>query len=94
MGRRVDCIKRLIEVNHSYNEMCEWLIENKFTNDISAKVNSRITEKAEFIYKILKENETNGNIMLLYFEWSILPTESIKITCVTQTEEKLFTYGL
>jgi len=94
MNRKVDCISRLLEVNHSYEEICDWLIENKFADPIYANANSRISEKSDFIYKILKENEANGNIILLYFEWSILPTESIKITCVTPKEEKLFTYGL
>ncbi len=93
MGRKVECIQRLIEINHSYEEICDWLILNKFTNFISVGEFTRPKEKAEFIYEILREQEKEENIILLYFEWSILPKESIKITCTTKNEEKYFSYG-
>lgn len=92
--RKIECIERLLEKNHSYEEICEWLVLNKFTEAIVARQNIRIKERAEFIYNILKKEQANDNIILLYFEWSILPKESIKITCVTPKEEKFFTYGL
>lgn len=94
VGHKVECIERLLEKNHSYEEICEWLILNKFTDAITAKQNTRTKEKAEFIYGIFKKEQADDNIILLYFEWSILPTESIKITCVTSKEEKFFTYGI
>jgi len=94
MNHKIDCIERLLKLNHSYDEICDWLVLNKFTDDISVKANLRLREKAEFIYKVLKQKEKEEKIILLYFEWSTLPSESIKITCTTQEEEKVFTYGL
>lgn len=94
MRRTIDCLERLLELNNSYEEICEWLLLNKFTDDVSVKEYTRRRERAEFIYSILARKEKSEDIMLLYFEWSILPKETIKITCVTATEEKLFTYGI
>lgn len=94
MTRKIECIERLIVVNHAYEEICDWLILNKFTDEQSVKLPHLDLEKAEFIYEILKRLEKDEKLLLLYFEWSLLPKETIKITCVTPTEEKLFTYGL
>lgn len=94
MGRKIDCIQRLIEKNLAYDEIAEWLILNKFTTDIVAKEYTRPKEQAEFIFYTLKQGVVDEKVILLYFEWTILPTETIKITCTITTEEKQFTYGL
>lgn len=94
MNRKIECIERLLEINYSYEEMGEWLVENKFTDYATVDSYKRTKEQAEFIYSTFRQLADDDKIILLYFEWSILPTESIKITCVTPTEERLFTYGL
>jgi len=94
MNRKVECLERLLEVNHSYDEIGEWLVENKLTDTVTIKSYNRTKERAEFLYSLLKQASIDEKIILLYFEWSILPVESIKITCTTATEEKQFTYGL
>lgn len=94
MNRNIECIGRLLDKNYSYDDISEWFVENKFTDDIIIRQYTRTSERAQFIYDILKENQANDNIILLYFEWTILPKESIKITCTTHKEEKVFTYGL
>jgi len=94
MSRKIECIARLLEKNHSYDEIAEWLVINKFTNKIALDNLTRDKERAEFIYNVLKQRQLDEDIQLLYFEWNILPQETIKITCVTNKEEKFFTYGL
>lgn len=94
MIRNIDCIERLITVNHSYQEICDWLILNEFTDQRAVNTPHRIREQAEFIYETLRQLERDKKLILLYFEWTVLPKETIKITCVTPNEEKLFTYGL
>lgn len=92
--RNIECIQRLLEKNKAYHEICDWLILNKFTDEAAVKQPYNEKLQAEFIYGILKNLEKEDKLILLYFEWTLLPKETIKITCVTETEEKLFTYGL
>lgn len=94
MNRKTECIERLLEKNHLWVDISDWLIDNNFTNKLEVKELTRTIERAQFIYDILKENEANNKIILLDFEWILLPKEYIKIICTTQTEEKEFTYGL
>jgi hypothetical protein len=51
-------------------------------------------EKAECIFKALTKAAQDGTLQLLHFDWVVLPTESIKLTCVTATEKKEFTFDL
>jgi len=94
MNKKVDCIMRLLVKNECYMDICAWLIEQKFTELSEVQTKIRLQERAEFIYFILKEAEEKEKLMLLDFEWTILPLETIKITCVTEREKKEFTYGL
>jgi hypothetical protein len=76
-----------------YDEISEYLLMNKLAvaTDIAAAIH--LQERAEFVFYTLKKAEADEKLMLLDFQWSILPIEQIKITCVSAREEKLFTYG-
>jgi hypothetical protein len=93
MNKKVDCIKRMIENGLMYEELTSWLVDNKLlTHEI---VSSTIFPQyqAEIIYEALVKAEKDGKISLVYFEWVYLPIETIKLTCVTESEKKEFTYG-
>lgn len=94
MNKKVDCIMRLLVKNECYMDICTWLIEQKFTELSEVQTKIRLQERAEFIYFLLKEAEEKEKLLLLDFEWVILPLETIRITCVTEREKKEFTYGL
>jgi hypothetical protein len=76
-----------------YQEIAEYLLMNKFavSTDVAAAIH--LQERAEFIYHALKKAETEEKLLLLDFEWKILPLEQIKIICVSAREERQFTYG-
>ncbi len=92
MNKKIECIKRLLS-HDRYYEFANWLVGQRLTNKDDMKDLSRDQEKAEFIYTILKTAEKEEKLILLDFEWALLPLETIKITCVTETEKKEFTYG-
>jgi hypothetical protein len=89
---KIQCIMRYLD-RIGYQEIAEYLLTSKFAvpTDVAAVIH--IQERAEFIYYALKQAETDEKLLLLDFEWSILPLEQIKITCVSIREEKQFTYG-
>ena len=92
-SKKIECISRLIELNNAYSEICEWLIEQKIITLSEVQIRTRKQEQAEFVFFSLKEACDKDMLMLLDFEWSILPQELIKITCITYREKKEFTYG-
>lgn len=92
-NRRIECISRLINKEESYYNIVTWLAEQKIITIEEAKGPTREREKAEFIYHSLKSGEVSEKLMLVDYEWTILPLEQIKITCVTDSEKKEFTYG-
>ena len=93
MNKKIACIKRLIDNNRFY-EFTEWLTEHKLMAKDDAVELTRNQEKAEFVYTTLKKAEKDDKLILLDFEWTILPLETIKITCITETTHKEFTYGV
>lgn len=93
LNKKIECILRLIKKEESYVDIVNWLIEQRITTLQDAKGQTRDQEKAEFLYYSLKKGVEMEKIQLLDYEWSVLPLEQIKITCITDREKKEFTYG-
>ena len=93
MNKKVECIKRLFKKQSCYHTMCEWLIELKLLTKQEANTFTREQERAEFMLLILEKAEKEEKFMLLDFEWTILPLETIKIMITTEREEKVFSFG-
>lgn len=93
MIKKVECIKRLFKKNQSYYEICNWLLEQKLTTAQEVSEYTRDQERAEFLYNKFEKEFKEERFMLLDYEWSVLPLEQIKITIVTEREEKVFSYG-
>lgn len=92
-NRKIECLLRLLKKEESYSTIVEWLIEQKIIILQDAKGLTRDQEKAEFLYHSFKKGESIEKIQLLDYEWTILPLEQIRITCITDREKKEFTYG-
>ena len=92
MNPRVRCIIRYLELN-GYSEIVEYLLTNKLAVESDAKAAIHPQERAEFIFNSLKKGEADEKLLLIDFEWNILPIEQVKITCVSTRESRQFTYG-
>jgi len=93
MNKKVECLKRLFKKNSSYVEICEWLLEKRLVTKLQVDMYTRMDERAEFLYNVFEDAKSNDQFQLIDWEWSILPLELIKITCVTETEVRVFSYG-
>ena len=93
LNKKIECILRLLKKEESYVDIVNWLIELKIVILQDAKSQTRDQEKAEFLYYSFKKGVESEKIQLLDYEWTVLPLEQIKITCVTEREKKEFTYG-
>ena len=92
MNKKIECIRKLID-NDMFIDLTEWLIENKFAKSDDFMGLARNKEKAECVYQKLNEAMAEEKLQLIDYEWNLLPLELIKITCITETEKKVFTYG-
>lgn len=93
MNKKIECIKRLFKKDNTYAEMCTWFIEQKLTTELEAASYSRLDERATFIFNILDTANSDERFQLVDWEWAILPLETIKITCVTERDVKVFGFG-
>ena len=89
---KIQCIMRYLEKN-GYDEIAEYLLSNKLAVSTDLRAAVHLQERAELILVSLTKAQKEEKLLLLDFEWRILPMEQIKITCVSPREEKLFTYG-
>lgn len=91
--KKIECILRLIN-RDMFIELKEYLIENKFVKEDDFRELTRDFEQAAFIYTALNKAAADEKLILLDYEWVLLPKEYIKIICITGTEKKEFTYGI
>lgn len=92
MNSKIKCIARYIELN-GYSGMKEYLIATKLAEPVEANSLTRTLEQAEFVYYSLRDGAVSEKLLLLSFEWKILPLEQIKITCISTRDEQFFTHG-
>jgi hypothetical protein len=93
LNNRIECVKRLINKS-GYYDLLEWLEDNKMLDKEKWRTADSLQLKSELIVSSLSTAENQEKLFLLDYEWSILPLEIIKITCVTEREKKEFTYGI
>lgn len=90
--KNVECIFRMLELG-AFDEFKEFLIDIKVASEESFIGLNRTSEKARFICEALHKAAEDELLLLLDYEWTLLPFETIKITCVTEREKKEFSHG-
>jgi hypothetical protein len=94
LNNKIECIRRLIRLDN-HHELVQWMIDFKLLSRDSINANIKSEQNmSELIYLTLKRASDSEQIILLDYEWTILPRESIKILIVTERESRSFTYGL
>jgi hypothetical protein len=89
----VECIRRLITVGLMVEEWLDFLIEDKLLAKEDIAAFRLENDKALWIHTLLNKAKKDERVLLLDFEWSLLPIERIKVTLVTQRNTKEFTYN-
>jgi hypothetical protein len=89
---KIECVKRFILLE-SHVDLLEWIVDNKIVSRQSWNASDSVQLRAELIVSSLAKAEEQERLMLLDYEWSILPKEFIKITCVNDREKREFIFG-
>ena len=85
----VEFLEKLLFGYGYYADLVNYLISDKLMNnseiDSIKKEGSNITR---YLYEFLKKLQQEEKLMLLDFEWQMLPVERLKLTLVTNLSTK------
>jgi hypothetical protein len=95
MIKNIDFLNRLFTLMQNKVEILEHLKSEFLINDdmMQGILTSHHTQHASKIVFLLKDLENSGAIQLLSYEWTILPTEFLKLTIVSKHSKKEFIYA-
>lgn len=91
--KEVECIQRLLDIGLMVEEWMDFLLENKLLDSSGIPAFALERNKALYIHNVLSEGKKSEKVLLLDFEWNVLPVERIKVTVVTTRNTKEFVYN-
>jgi hypothetical protein len=91
--KETDCFSRFEALHGSLDEFVDFLIEENLMSQDNIGDFRRASNRPKFLHSLLLKHKQEDKIMLLDFEWVLLPIERIKITIVTERTSKSFTYN-
>ena len=91
--RQVQCLKRLEELNGSYEDILQFLMQEDLIDKAKSLSVRSSADKAKEIHGLLNHLSRSGGIQLLEYEWSVLPVERITLLIITNKSKKEITYG-
>lgn len=74
-------------------ELIEFLKEEKLMNDHQIQTIKSETEKSRLIYMVLENLRRDDKLLLLDYEWILLPVERLKLTIITERNRRDFNYN-
>jgi hypothetical protein len=90
----IECLDKLLMGYGYYADLINFLMEDKLMTPADAtalkKEGSNITK---FLYDLLKRLQSDEKLMLLHFEWEMLPEERIRLTLVSNNRSKEFKHN-
>ena len=89
--RETECIKRLQSLSPVYEELIQFLVQEYLLSSEELKVIKNSPEQGKLLQAKLALLSDERKLQLLEFEWTILPTERIRINIVTDRGFKEFT---
>ena len=92
-NKKISCVLRFMEKSESfYSEMSEFLIDERLIKREELIGINRPIDRAKFLVNTLNTLLKDEKVMLVDWEWNILPVERIKLLVVTDCLQKEFTY--
>jgi hypothetical protein len=89
---KITCIERYATLTGGYDDLVDFMLEEKLMTQSQIAEFKKETQKALYLWKLLVA-ECDNKIMLLDFEWSLLPIERLKITIVTDRTSRSFGFN-
>jgi hypothetical protein len=90
---KVEFLKRLFLLGACQDDLINFLKTEKLINDFQLTAIFNESDKAKYLQNLLEELKRSDKLLLLDYEWSILPVERLKLTVVTERNSREFTYN-
>jgi hypothetical protein len=87
----IECLKRLQELSPVYEELISFFMQEYLLSKEELKTLKDSPNQGKLLQAKLASLSEERKIQLLEYEWTILPTERIKISVVTDTGFREFT---
>ena len=85
------CLKRLFEMApYTYEDIHQFLIDEKLISQFESDGLKSSNDKPAFVHMLLSVSKNSDKLTLLFYEWNILPKESIKVTISTERLHREF----
>lgn len=91
---KIDCLDRMFKLAQNMGELVNFLYDEKLINRNDVESVGKEPDKARAVYELLKRLKDEDKLLLLDYEWTILPVERIKVSIVTEVVAREFTYRL
>ena len=91
---KIDCLDRMFKLAQNMGELVNFLYEEKLITKSDVEHVGKEPDKARTVYEILQRLKEEDKLLLLDYEWIILPIERIKVSIVTEAVAREFTYRL
>jgi len=92
--KKVEFINRLLRLSHCYEELVQFLIDERMISDFEMSSLKDEADKPRLIYEYLEKLKKEEKLLLLDYEWTILPIERLKLTVVTARDSREFSYNI
>lgn len=89
----IKCIERYLEFIGDKLLMSQFLIDEKLVDNSFFIKNDSVFVLATKLQRVLSDLLKADKILLVYYEWNLLPKEQLKITITTSQTHKEFYFG-
>jgi hypothetical protein len=89
-SRQLQCLNRLIKFTSCYESILDFMIQDKVIK--KSDIDRSNIDHALHIYNLLEAAKEQESIMLIAYEWSLLPKEHIGLNILTNMRNKTFYY--
>jgi len=95
MKRRVEFLNRIFDLLKCRTTILDFLKEEKLITDdmVQTLLNEHHSSHASRIANLLADLAKQDKLQLVDYEWTILPTEHLKLTLVTDHNKKEFEFN-
>lgn len=94
MNRKIEMILRFMQKNESFwYEITTFLIDERLLKQDQLINVDRPNDRAKFLVEALEQLLKDEVVMLVDWEWNILPVERLKLLIICETMQQEFTFG-
>ena len=90
--KETECLARLFKLTNCYADLVDFLVGEKILSEAQVLELKLELNKPKALLALMKKAEKDEKILLLAFDWILLPVERLRLRLVTERNSKEFAY--